>query len=128
MDGAQLSQGYSHFEKVVYRPRKDERLSWPWNHAVVLNMGPRDWESSTLTIRPLLESQYCQIHLPSFYTLLYDSLLILKWLQFAMVCLGSQWHIQASLETVIHGQGTGRVKECIFKASWGVNLKKLNSS
>ena len=35
------------------RPQKDEKLSWPWNHPVVLNSGPLDWESSTLTTRPL---------------------------------------------------------------------------
>ena len=37
-----------------YRPRKDERLSRPWSHPVVLNMGLLDWESSALTTRPLL--------------------------------------------------------------------------
>ena len=37
-----------------YRPRKDERLSRPWRHPVVLNTGPLDWESSVLTTRPLL--------------------------------------------------------------------------
>ena len=37
-----------------YRPRKDERLSRPWNHPVVLNTGLLDWESSTLTTRPTL--------------------------------------------------------------------------
>ena len=29
----------------LYRPQKDERLSRPWSHPVVLNMGPLDWES-----------------------------------------------------------------------------------
>ena len=37
-----------------YRPRKDERLSRPWSYPVVLITGPLDWESSALTIRPLL--------------------------------------------------------------------------
>ena len=37
-----------------YRPRKYERLSWPWSHPVVLNTGPLDGEFSTLTTRPLL--------------------------------------------------------------------------
>ena len=32
-----------------YRPRKDERLSRPWSHLVVLNTGLLDWESSALT-------------------------------------------------------------------------------
>ena len=36
------------------RTRKDEKLSSPWNHPVVLNMGPLDWESSALTTRPLI--------------------------------------------------------------------------
>ena len=29
-------------------------LSQTWNHPLVLNTGPLDWESSTLTTRPLL--------------------------------------------------------------------------
>ena len=33
---------------------KHERLSQPWSHPVVLNMGPLVWESSALTTRPLL--------------------------------------------------------------------------
>ena len=37
---------------LLYQPRKDERLSRPWSHPVVLNMGPLDWESSALTTRP----------------------------------------------------------------------------
>ena len=37
------------------RPHKDERLSQPWNHPVVLNKEPLDWEFSTLTTRPLLQ-------------------------------------------------------------------------
>ena len=40
-----------------YRPRKDERLSRPWSHPVVLIMGPLDWESSALTSRPLLHKK-----------------------------------------------------------------------
>ena len=36
-----------------YQPRKDERLSPPWSHPPVLNTGPLDWESSTLTTRPI---------------------------------------------------------------------------
>ena len=32
---------------------KDERRSRPWGHPVVLNTGTLDWESSTLTTRPL---------------------------------------------------------------------------
>ena len=68
MDGAQLSQGYSHYKETVYFlplsrrkssysfdwPWKDERLSWPCSNSVVLNQGPLDWESSTLTTRSLL--------------------------------------------------------------------------
>ena len=64
MDGIELPQGHSHFEEAIYfiplssqkfllwvlssfyRPRKDERLSPPWRHQVVLSTGPLDWESS----------------------------------------------------------------------------------
>ena len=57
MDGVQLPQGYratSRREFTFYhqvprklwyssdRPWKDERLSQPWSHPVVLNMGPVD--------------------------------------------------------------------------------------
>ena len=35
------------------RPRKDERLSRPWSYPVVLNTELLDWESRTLTTRPL---------------------------------------------------------------------------
>ena len=45
------SEGYS-----FYRPQKDERLSRPWSHPVVLNTGPLDWESSALTTGPLLHT------------------------------------------------------------------------
>ena len=38
----------------LYRPWKNERLSPPWSHPVVLNMGPLDWKSIALTTRPLL--------------------------------------------------------------------------
>ena len=37
-----------------YQPRKDERLSQPRRHSVVLITGPLDWEFSTLATRPLL--------------------------------------------------------------------------
>ena len=36
------------------RPQKDERLSQPWSHPVVLNLGSLDWESIVLTTRLLL--------------------------------------------------------------------------
>ena len=46
-----------------YRHWKDERLSRPWRHPVVLNTVPLDWESSVLTTRPLLQNfthcRYC---------------------------------------------------------------------
>ena len=38
------------FTILNLRTRKD----WPWSHPVVLNPGPLDWKSSTLTTRPLL--------------------------------------------------------------------------
>ena len=40
-----------------YRPWKDERLSQPLSHPVVLNTGPLDWESSILITRPLLQKK-----------------------------------------------------------------------
>ena len=46
-----------------YQSRKDERLSRPWNHPVVLNMGPLDWESSALTTRPLLHNTVVKLEL-----------------------------------------------------------------
>ena len=32
-----------------HQTQKDRRLSQPWSHPVVLNTGPLNWESSTLT-------------------------------------------------------------------------------
>ena len=46
---------FSEIPGTHYQPQKDERLSWPWSHPVVLNTGPLDWESSALTTRPLLQ-------------------------------------------------------------------------
>ena len=41
------------------QPQKDEKLSQPWSHPVVLKQEPLDLESSALTTRPLLhESQW----------------------------------------------------------------------
>ena len=60
-DGVQLSRSYRVAMRrqisrrswcLFDRPRKDERLSRPWSHPVVMNPGPLDWESSTLTTRP----------------------------------------------------------------------------
>ena len=69
MVGVQLSQGYRANHKyhlVVSRsswysfsqPQKDERVSLLWSHAAVWNPGPLDWESNTLTTRPLLIQTY----------------------------------------------------------------------
>ena len=67
MDGVQLLQGYRATMRRQFtlyhlvprdswysfdQPRKDERLSQPWSHPVVLNSGPLDWEYSTLPTRP----------------------------------------------------------------------------
>ena len=90
MDEVQLPHGYSHFGEAVYflplvprnpwysfyRPRKDERLSRPWSHPVVLNTGPLDWESSTLTTRPLLHFFFFFF---SFFYSVYWSLYIDTW-------------------------------------------------
>ena len=40
---------------IIYQPSKDQRLSSAWNHLVVLNPRPLDWEFSTLTTKPLLQ-------------------------------------------------------------------------
>ena len=37
-----------------YRLWKDQRLSRPWSHPVILSRGPLDWESSVLITRTLL--------------------------------------------------------------------------
>ena len=68
MDGVQLSQGYRATTRRQFtfyhsvprslptfsldQPWKDEKLSQPWSHRVVLNLGPLDWESSALTTTP----------------------------------------------------------------------------
>ena len=70
MDGVQLPQGY----RVITRrqitsdhlipsnswysfeqPQKDERLTRPWSHSVVLNTGSLDWESSALNTKSLAQ-------------------------------------------------------------------------
>ena len=60
MDGVQLLQDYSHFEEAVYfitlSSQKFLVLIFqpqPWSHPMVLTMRLLDWESSTLTTRPL---------------------------------------------------------------------------
>ena len=85
MDGVQLPQGYTatlrrqftFYHSVprnswysFYRPRKDERLSRPWSHPVVLSMGPLDWESSALTTWPLLHKDLgkCRSLMKAFIT------------------------------------------------------------
>ena len=70
MDGVQMPQGYRATlrrqftfyhqgpRKSLYsfdQPQKDERLSQPCSHSVVLNTGSLDWESRTLTTRPELK-------------------------------------------------------------------------
>ena len=53
-----------------YEPRKDDRLSRPWSHPVVLNTGPLDWESSTLTTRPFAKWREMFLELTFFITFL----------------------------------------------------------
>ena len=48
-----MSHNRIYIHKQINGPRKDERLSQPWGHAMVLNKGPLDWESSALTTKPL---------------------------------------------------------------------------
>ena len=49
-------------------PQRDERLSRFQRHPVILNTGPLNWESSTLTTMPLL---HIQVELPYLITLLF---------------------------------------------------------
>ena len=61
------------FPDIPGTPQKDERLSQPWSHPVVLNTGPLDWESSTgpkmvffglgPTLNTLISTKVGQIHL-----------------------------------------------------------------
>ena len=64
---ATLRRQFTFYHKVprnpwysFYRPRKDEQLSRPWSHPVVLGTRPLDWESSALTTRPLLFKEIYQ--------------------------------------------------------------------
>ena len=69
-DEVQLSQGCRDD-----RPLRDQRLSRPWSHSVVLKPGPLDWESSMLTIRPLLPFFWCHCWL--WANPLYQSIVLL---------------------------------------------------
>ena len=51
-----------------YRPRKNERLSRPWSHSVVLNTGLLDWECSALTTRPLLHKSFLLVLFVSIFS------------------------------------------------------------
>ena len=77
VDGIQLPQGnratsrrkFTFYHQVSRKswysfdqPRKDDRLSQPWNHPVDLHTGPLDWESSILITR--LYAQTSQIFDP----------------------------------------------------------------
>ena len=65
MDRVQLSQEcrattrrqFTFYHKVLLsswypfdQPQKDERLSRPWSHPVLWNLGTPSWESNTLTV------------------------------------------------------------------------------
>ena len=83
MDGVQLSQSYRAITRrqVTFyhlvprsfwysfnRPQKGETLIWPQSHPVVLNPGPLDWESSTLTARPFPRKlKYFKFHMDSLH-------------------------------------------------------------
>ena len=47
-----------------YQPWKDEKLSRPWSHPVVLNTGPLDWESSAICTFLLYHSVHWGINSP----------------------------------------------------------------
>ena len=88
MDRAQMSQGYRATRRRQFtfyhsvarsswysfnQPQKDERLRWPQSHPEVLNPGPLDWESSTLTARSfpkqssLKKLKYFKFHMDSLH-------------------------------------------------------------
>ena len=97
-DGVQLSQDYRTTEETVYlpplvpstkitwysfhKPWKDERLSRPWSHSVVLNPGLLDWESSVLTTRSIL-----QLQIQRFYV------------QTQIECLAELWDLTSSQDS-----------------------------
>ena len=77
VDVVQLSQGYRATTRRQFTfchsvprnsrystdgPRKEERLSWPWSHPVVLSPGPLDWESSALTLpAPCISESFIKV-------------------------------------------------------------------
>ena len=62
-----------------YRPRKNERLSQPWSHPVILNMGHQDWESSDKFL-----VVYCD-----------RCMLLTRWFSFSWHCIFffSMWNV-----------------------------------
>ena len=129
MDRVQLSQGYRATTKRQFafyysvsrsswystdRPRKDERLSWPWSHPVVFNPGPLDRESSALTTRPLLHSN----HIPGkLYSQFMNSLYKNKtsWKHTSRFC----FHLLASfIVTTFGGFGILKVSNLSRSASY----------
>ena len=57
--GSTSSKLQSHYKEasswyLFDRIWNDEKLSQPWNHLLVWNMGPLDYQSSALTTKPLL--------------------------------------------------------------------------
>ena len=62
-----------------YQPQKEERLSRPWSHPVVLNTGPLDWKFSALTTWTLLPLTFHWIHheMPCFIALLMTILMLI---------------------------------------------------
>lgn len=55
MDEFQVTQGYRATTKkefIFYH--SVPRLSSPWSHPMVFNLGPLNWESAALTTSPLL--------------------------------------------------------------------------
>ena len=89
MDGVQPSQGYRATTRRQFtfyhsvprsswysfnRPWKDERLSWPQSHPLVLNPGSLDCEPSALIARPFPETiifkknlKYLKFHMDSLH-------------------------------------------------------------
>ena len=91
MDGVQLPQGWSHFEAVYFLPLSPQKFlvlflsaSEGWKAESTLEPpsgfehGPLDWESSTLTTRPLLI--YIHLFLPDLSMKVFFYFLSVIWL------------------------------------------------
>ena len=112
-----------------YRPQKDERLSRPWSHPVVLDTGLLDWESSALTTRPLLlltDKLECKWYGATFMILWWSALCTIARTETA-TC--SFWYMRASVWEIPECQGpayTQRELNVYEKFKWRAGKFKPN--